>query len=74
VSAAFVIEKGVPFPGPQGRGLFGAVRRMEVGDSIFVADGKQNTVSATGSAIGRRTGRKFMTRKVEGGIRIWRVS
>jgi hypothetical protein len=72
MSAAFVIEKGVPFPG---RGLLAAaVRKMEVGDSIFVANGKQTTVSGTAGSIVRQTGRKFMTRQLEGGVRIWRVS
>ncbi len=77
MSAAFVIEKGVPIPrrNPSfGWGLHGAVCRLEVGDSIFVANGKPNSVSASGRVATQRTGAKFTTRRVEGGVRIWRVS
>ena len=69
----YKIEKNVPLPAKRGKGLFGIVRSMECGDSVFVENGKQKTVSATGRVATKITGHKFTTRMVEGGVRIWRV-
>jgi len=75
VSAAYVIEKGVPLPpGQRGRGLIGVIQKMDVNDSILVPDAKQSIVSASGRVVRQRTGAQFTTRVVEGGVRIWRVS
>lgn len=52
---------------------------MEVEDSFFIA--KEEAFSRNGyckvfsaaSYFGKRNGKKFMTRAVEGGFRVWRV-
>lgn len=75
----FVIEKDVPLPESHSShrgGLSGALRKMEVGDSILLKDKSQHFISAAGQTVAMREndGRKYMTRTVEGGVRIWRVS
>lgn len=71
----FKIEKGIPVPG------HGAVRSkypfdaMLVGESFLV--GPPTTlaqVSRAASKAGARMGRKFATRTVEGGVRVWRIA
>lgn len=75
----FKIEKGIPLPPRRSthaaRDKYGFTR-MEVGDSIFFADAKPSAirnVAYTASKDGARMGRKFATRTVEGGVRVWRV-
>lgn len=74
----YVIEKGVPIPQDRGQGhrtgFSRALRALEVGDSMLVPEMTQNGVSARASSLSKITGQKFITRRVEGGIRIWRVS
>lgn len=69
------IEKGIAIPE-----ITSAARdtypfgKMEVGDSVFLY-GMESTSSACVSArqIGKRQGKKFTTRKMDGGVRIWRT-
>ena len=49
-------------------------REMQVGDSFLVEREDQRAMGAKASTAGRRLGRKFATRVVEGGIRVWRVA
>jgi len=64
------IETGIPMPpeksGPRKTAVW---HEMAVGDSVFVA-GKFSggTLSAA-----RASGKRFATRKVDGGTRVWRV-
>jgi hypothetical protein len=70
------IEKGIPIP-PDMRGMTKGKRKypfaeMEVGDSILL---EQKKASGIGSYAQKcLPGAKFSTRKVEGGIRIWRLA
>lgn len=70
-----IIETGVEIPEA---GLVGKEKypfgRMEVGQSIFL-DGMNSMSSACVSArqIAKRQGKKFVTRKMDGGVRIWRT-
>ena len=73
----FVIEHNIPLVAKNhrfGGGFQGAVRKLKVGDSIFVPGGVQSIVSATGRNVARETEARFTTRKTEGGVRIWRIS
>ena len=69
---ALTIEKGIPIPN-QGGGKhsdFGkAIREMEVGDSIL-SPIKQRNVHAYLRALKTK---RFVTRSVDGGLRVWRV-
>jgi hypothetical protein len=48
-------------------------REMAVGDSFFYHNPRQIRVAAAMFAK-RHPGYKFTTRKVDGGIRVWRIS
>jgi hypothetical protein len=71
---SIVIESGIEMP---------AIRKaphtypwvdMKVGDSFFVEGGNGNSLSACASETGKKLGRRFIRRTVEGGFRVWRVS
>jgi hypothetical protein len=70
-----VIDKGIPVPPQRRRGcgeVIDVLERMEVGDSVVFPDSGKRVTFAT-SGYGKRLGRKFVTRKVDGGRRIWRI-
>jgi hypothetical protein len=75
------IEKGVALPQRDGRGvrMTYPLRKMDVGDSFFIAcepDEQKKTQARVCNAacgVGLRIGAKFTTRQVEGGVRLWRV-
>ena len=71
----FTIEKSIPVPK-----LTGAGRKtkypfesMQVGDSFFVKDGTVKTLSRSCCTYGKRLERKFTSRTVDGGARVWRT-
>ena len=47
---------------------------MEVGDSFLVPLEKRASAASMCSKYRKASGKKFITRKVEGGFRVWRVS
>lgn len=72
------IDKGIPIPRRK-RGGRGPRRpiypwdSMEIGDS-FLAEGlTQIHMTAVCAYAARKFGARFTTRKVEGGVRIWRI-
>ena len=72
-ASEFVIEKNVPIPLGHAAAKY-PLREMEIGDSFFVPGiGKASDFSASYMA-GKRLGRKFTIRAVEGGIRVWRIA
>jgi hypothetical protein len=64
----FEIEKNIPFPSRHGKYPFGD---MEIGDSIFVP-GMRVTDLSSSLAYQKQFGKKFISRTVNGGTRIWR--
>jgi len=67
------IEKGVPQPDAKtGKYPF---RQMEVGDSFFAPLGSSdpNPFNTYATAKRIKDGRKYSVRRVDGGIRVWRV-
>ena len=72
----FKIETDIP--PPEGRGGWGWVNQMEVGDSVFVsvtesnAERRRDKLRNTCERL-RSAGKSFTIRKVPGGYRIWRV-
>jgi hypothetical protein len=78
----YQIEKNVPFPAPAEHKkpegpLRLALKAMEVGDSFVAAPGKENIVSSTACYLVKCSGfegRKYITRKVDSGVRVWRVA
>ena len=77
----YVIEKNVPISPVVNQGksrddssLKGTMRRMAVGDS-FLATNSKTVVRATAQILQCGfTGRKYVTRSVDGGVRVWRVA
>ncbi len=80
----YVIEKNVPIApiAPvvnngkprDDSSLKGTIRRMEVGDS-FLATNSREVVSTTAHFLKREfSGRVYVTRSVDGGVRTWRVA
>ena len=70
------IEKNVPMPINYGNSstLTTTIAKMEVGDSVFVPDVRQPRLASSISYTGKKTGRKFTYRTVEGGFRVWRAA
>lgn len=72
--SGYVIEDGVPVPrakaGRNPSSLTAALRAMGVGQSVLVADKEQRSLACY---WGRLRPKKFVSRNVEGGVRIWRV-
>ena len=75
----FQIEDNVPIPAMTGK----AQRKyplsdLLVGQSFFVpftSDVRRELMRISGAATrhGKKTGKMFVTRTVEGGVRVWRV-
>jgi len=71
-----MIDKNVPLPDRVAQGsMADHYRNMEVGDSIFLPDADKRCNNMTSAAaIATKGVGKFMRRKVEGGIRMWRTA
>ena len=76
-SQLFAVEKGVPLPARKNgdRATKYPFMRMEVGDSFLIPCQGEECRKAQMRVSGRKPtkGKKFTTRMVEGGIRVWRV-
>lgn len=79
----YAIEKGVPIP-PKRHALSGGSkypwRQLEIGDSFLAplpehGDARKHHASMTRSACqwAKAVNREFTTRRVEGGVRVWRT-
>jgi hypothetical protein len=76
----FPIETEVPIPvvtrkrrGP-GKGMRYPWRLMKPGNSFFVPQGSERTISSLAVSAGRARGWRFVVRSVDGGVRCWRVA
>ena len=69
----YQIEKTVSIPASIGKYPFS---EMQVGDSFFVpvGDATRAQVSNAASPWGKKHGRRFTVRTVDGGCRCWRVA
>lgn len=66
------IEKGVEIPDRRNEGIAKMLSCMDVGDSVLIASWKS---SANLGGIQRgSSAKKFTARKVEGGVRVWRIA
>jgi hypothetical protein len=64
------INKDVPLPVDKRRYPYGV---MEIGDSFFVDGGKLQLVCNNNYRSGKRLNRKFIARREQEGVRVWRV-
>lgn len=78
----FLIEKNVPIPASRrdNQNKY-PLALMEIGDSFFMTPEPgqkvsvlQARISATTVYFGKRTSRKFASRSVAGGIRVWWIA
>lgn len=83
----FTIEKGIPLPARHAAVNY-PFAQLEVGDSFLVpidfdatvpekvvaAKRLMRGIASAQQAAAKDTGLKFPTRRVEGGVRIWRLS
>ena len=70
------IEKNIPTPEGSGSGRPAKYpfTKMEVGDSVFIAGGRQGCNELNAAKVyANRTGKRFSSRTVDGGLRIWRI-
>jgi hypothetical protein len=72
------VEKGVPFPshGPRVSKYRFPLGEMEIGDSFFVEVKSMTFLNSARSLISRYSrefNRKFATRTMDGGFRVWRI-
>jgi hypothetical protein len=76
MAAAYKIETGIPMPhrnaGPGATPKY-PWASMEIGQSFFVSNPPKYFQSMVGHA-GRLHKRKFTYRKMEDGVRVWRVA
>lgn len=69
----YKIEKGIEVtPMRRGRPRKYPVKEMKVGDSFFVPKANSEFQRYV-SRLGKQIGGKFISRVVDGGVRVWRV-
>ena len=66
------IEKSVPMPEDRKR-MNLPYDQMDVGDSFLVKDVDMQTICSSNYRAGKRRNVKFIARKVDEGIRVWRL-
>lgn len=73
----FTTEKGIPIPVPRNQqGLTHTLKSMAAGDSVLIPG--KTTLQMSGyiryAKSGDGAGKKFTSRTVDGGCRIWRIA
>ncbi len=67
------IENNVPLPKFSKRNRY-PYPKMEIGQSVFIPGGSTYGPAAVCAyRHGAKTGKRFVCRNVEGGVRVWRV-
>jgi hypothetical protein len=71
----YKVETGYAVPVLRSSGGKYPFKTMQVGESFFV-EGEENAkrMHSTVYNYGVRYGKKFVARKVEGGVRVWRMA
>lgn len=69
------IDKGIPRPASLRAAKY-PWAALEIGDSFFVpsVNGATHNVASVASWAGKRHGKKFSSRTVDGGVRVWRIA
>lgn len=68
----YEIAKDVPLPETRKRHNY-PYEDMQVGESFWVKDGNMNALCNSNRIKGKKLGRKFVCRKENDGVRVWRV-
>lgn len=65
------IDRGIPIPeNPKRSDKYSFMKKMEIGDSVFLPDSAKNSVHNAAS----RAGITVIMRTVQNGIRVWRTA
>lgn len=71
----YKIEKNIPFEHAVSTRSSYPLAALDIGDSFLVADMMQRqVVRSSAYMFGRRYNRKFKTKAVDGGVRVWRIA
>ena len=69
------IDKGVPMPSSRASmDWTPLLARLEVGDSFLLPDAARSSIGTAMKAFKDATGKALASRKVDGGIRVWRTA
>lgn len=74
---ALKFETGVPIPKRKATGVSALLRELAAkptSTSVVFTDAEDSVVRSLMTRITKETGAKFVSRKVEGGRRVWRVA
>lgn len=67
------IEKNIPIPAAAHRGArIWPFADMQVGDSVLIPMERAKPARSAATTLGKRRGFRFVTRAVDGGLRVWR--
>ena len=71
---SFKIEHGVAIPKKRSECSKYPFNLMGIGDSVLGHEKEGARIAAAASVWGKLNGKKFISRKVEGGVRVWRTA
>jgi hypothetical protein len=66
------IEKNIPLPPDKKRNVY-PYKSMEIGESFYVPQAKIQMICNYNNRAKKATGMKFIARKEEEGVRVWRI-
>jgi len=71
-------EERIPIPAPntgpkRGKAFKYPFHKLEVGESFYVENLQSRNLGGSVTYASKVLGRKFTTRSMEGGVRVWRV-
>lgn len=66
------VEKNIPIPPEKKRNVY-PYKSIEVGESFFVPTGKLQIVCNANYRSGKQLNKKFIARKENEGVRVWRT-
>jgi len=72
----FTIDKNIPIPQFRSADMTSALMQLEVGDSFLIPcqkDQIKTKQSALQAPIAKCKPKKFTTKQVDGGLRVWRI-
>ncbi len=72
----YAVEKGIPVTRRFREPYKYPFNDMDVGDSFFIPNGQDRIRSARArcSQVKANTGREYIARIVDGGVRVWRIA
>jgi hypothetical protein len=68
----FTLERGLDIPNRRTSPKY-PYDQLELGDSFYIQDAELSKVCNANYREWRRTGKKFTARKVDQGVRVWRI-